>query len=325
MVKMEIRAFTIAYSKQKARQRKDYEQHLLQEAQRLQNTVESHPTPEVIKEYEIIKNKLVNISFDRTRGACVRSKARWHEFGERSSKYFFNLEKRNYENKCITSLVKNDEAIITDPKEILDEQRSYYQNLYSSQNPQVSDPKFNLFFENDMIKKLDDDQKIACEGLLTDGECQKALKDFQKNKTPGNDGLTAEFYVFFWDKLGKIMVDSFNYGFQKGELSITQRQGIIRLIPKKDKNLQYLNNWRPISLLNVDYKIATKALALRLKKVLPAIINNTQTGYLEGRFIGENIRLISDVLHYTADQNLEGIALFIDFEKAFDSLNGSIY
>ena len=117
-----------------------------------------------------------------------------------------------------------------------------------------------------MIKKLDDDQKIACEGLLTDGECQKALKDFQKNKTPGNDGLTAEFYVFFWDKLGKIMVDSFNYGFQKGELSITQRQGIIRLIPKKDKNLQYLNNWRPISLLNVDYKIATKALALRLKR-----------------------------------------------------------
>ena len=116
------------------------------------------------------------------------------------------------------------------------------------------------------------------------------------------------------------MVDSFNYAFRKGELSISQRQGIIRLIPKKDKNLSYLKNWRPISLLNTDYKIATKALAMRLKKVLPNIINNAQTGYLPGRFIGENIRLISDILHYTADQNLEGIALFIDFEKAFDSL-----
>lgn len=116
------------------------------------------------------------------------------------------------------------------------------------------------------------------------------------------------------------MVNSFNYGFQKGELTISQRQSIVRLIPKKDKDLSRLKNWRPISLLNLDYKIATKALALRLKKVLPSIINDAQTAYMEGRFIGENIRLISDILHFTAQQNLEGIALFIDFEKAFDSL-----
>ena len=116
------------------------------------------------------------------------------------------------------------------------------------------------------------------------------------------------------------MVKSFNYGFHKGELSISQRQSIIRLIPKKNKNLLYLKNWRPISLLNVDYKIASKALALRLKKVLSAVINNTQTGYVEGRFISENIRLISDILNFTVDQDMEGIALFIDFEKAFDSL-----
>ena len=116
------------------------------------------------------------------------------------------------------------------------------------------------------------------------------------------------------------MVNSFNYGFQKGKLTVLQRQSIIRLIPKKDKDLSRLKNWRPISLLNLDYKIATKALALRLKKVLPSIINDAQTGYMEGRFIGENIRLISDILHFTAQQNLEGIALFIDFEMAFDSL-----
>ena len=98
------------------------------------------------------------------------------------------------------------------------------------------------------------------------------------------------------------MVNSFNYGFHKGELSISQRQSVIRLIPKKNKNLLYLKNWRPISLLNVDYKTASKALALRLKKVLSAIINNAKTGYVEGRFIGENIRLISDILNFTADQ-----------------------
>ena len=81
-----------------------------------------------------------------------------------------------------------------------------------------------------------------------------------------------------------------------------------------------LKNWRPIFLLSSDYKIATKIPALRLKKVLPSIINDAQTGYMKGRFIGENIRHISDILHVTPEQKLEGIALFIDLEKAFDSL-----
>ena len=70
--------------------------------------------------------------------------------------------------------------------------------------------------------------------------------------------------------------------------------------------------------MNVDYKIATKALAL--KTGLPAVKSDAQTGYIEGTFIGEKIRVISDLLHFTAEQNQEGIALFIDFEKAFDSL-----
>ena len=237
------------------------------------------------------------ISYDRARGACVRSKASWHEFGEQSLIYFLNLERQNYENKCITSLINENGSSITDPKEILKEQKSFYQILYSWQNLQVNDPKFDVFFDNDKVEKLNDEQRKNCEGLLTENEYLNALKSFQKNKSPGNDGFTAEFYSFFWKQLGKTMVNSFNYGFHKGELSISQRQSIIRLIPKKNKNLLYLKNWRPISLLNVDYKIASKALALRLKKVLPAIINNTQTGYVEGRFIGEIIRLISDILN----------------------------
>ena len=219
----------------------------------------------------------------------MRSEARWHKFGERSSKYFLNLEKRNFSSKCINKLIDGDNKTLTEPKAILEEQKKYYQNLYSSQNPNVQDPIFSPFFENEDIEKLDDDHKAVCEGLLTTEECYSALKGFQKNKSPGTDGLTAEFYRFFWDKLGKIMVDSFNFGFGKGELSISQKQRIIRLIPKKDKNLSYLKNWRPISLLNVDYKISTKPLALRLGKVLPKIIDKPQTSYLKGRFIGENM------------------------------------
>ena len=117
------------------------------------------------------------------------------------------------------------------------------------------------------------------------------------------------------------MTESFNHAFQSGKLSITQRRGIISLIPKKFKDKTILENLRPISLLNVDYKILTKAIAKRVEKVLPDIINVDQTGYVKGRYIGENIRLIQDdVIHFTSQMNEKGIAIFLDFKKAFDMI-----
>ena len=95
---------------------------------------------------------------------------------------------------------------------------------------------------------------------------------------------------------------------------------MIKLIPKKDTNPHLIKNWRPITLLNCDYKIATKAITNRIKAVIPQLINNDETGFLKGRFMGENIRLIDSVINYTAQQDIPGLLLFIDFEKAFDSL-----
>ena len=68
------------------------------------------------------------------------------------------------------------------------------------------------------------------------------------------------------------------------------------MIPKKNKDPLLLKNWRPISLLNTDYKLTTKCIGKRLEKVLPYLIDGDQTEYIKGRFIGENIRLISDII-----------------------------
>ena len=99
-----------------------------------------------------------------------------------------------------------------------------------------------------------------------------------------------EFDLSFWKLLGQELVDSFNYAFEKGEMPISQRRGIITLIPKKGKNRTLLDNWRRISLLNTDYKVSTKTITARIAKVLPSLIHEDQTGYIKGRFIGENIR-----------------------------------
>jgi hypothetical protein len=143
------------------------------------------------------------------------------------------------------------------------------------------------------------------------------------NKTPGTDGFPVEFYKFFFNDISKNIVDSFNYSFRNGKLSPDQRRGIIKLIPKKDNDPTFLKNWRPISLLNTDYKILTKCIASRLRKVLPHIINSDQTGFLPGRYIGENIRLALDVIDNLNKNNLPGLMFMIDFQKAFDKLEWS--
>ena len=106
-------------------------------------------------------------------------------------------------------------------------------------------------------------------------------------------------------------------------MSVSQRRGIIKLIPKKDTEPYFVKNWRPISLLICDYKIATKVIANRLKLVLPKVIDSDQTGFLKGIFIGETIRLIDSVINFTAAKNVPGRLLFLDFEKASDTVEWS--
>ena len=161
----------------------------------------------------------------------------------------------------------------------------------------------------------------TCEGLLTYSECFKVLSTFNNDKTPRNDGLTIEFYKFFWSEIGTFLVDSLNYSYFHGELSNSQKQAVITLIEKKDKDRRWTKNWRPISLVNVDVKIGSKAIAKRLENLLPHIIHYDQNAFVKGRTIFDVTRTISDVMEFTKMRDYQGIMTAIDFEKAFDSLN----
>ena len=123
--------------------------------------------------------------------------------------------------------------------------------------------------------------------------------------------------------MGQFIVRSVNYGFSKGELSITQREGIITCIPKENKPGQFVKNYRPISLLNCVYKIASGVIARRIKGTLHKLIHTDQTGLIAGRYIGENIRFIYDIMQYTEEINILGLLLSVEFERAFDSVSWS--
>ena len=119
-----------------------------------------------------------------------------------------------------------------------------------------------------------EDQK-SCEVSFLKKECLEAVKSMISDKTPCTDGLPAEFYEIFWEDISSMLVSALNYAFESGCLSLTQRRGIIKLIPKKDAELYFIKNWRPITLLDTDYKIAAKAHTNRINSVLPSLIKRS--------------------------------------------------
>ena len=129
----------------------------------------------------------------------------------------------------------------------------------------------------------------------------------KNDKSPESDGLTKEFYVCFFNEVSSTLITALNHSFTTGMLSTSQCQAVITLIEKKGKDKRFMKNWQPISLINIDTKIASKALAARMENVLTSIVHCNQTSYVKDRYIGESIRLITDLLAYTEENSIGGI------------------
>ena len=325
LIKMELRTETITYSKANRKELKNRETVNQTKIDALDNKIcheNEHFNQTLLNEYESIKIELKKIYEKRGQEAMFRSKTRWIEKGEKPTNYFFNLEKRNYEKKVIAQLKLENGVIISDMKQINKEIESFYSNLLETNlsNPDDFNEDFNAFVEDIDTPQLSPEESMALESNLTLDELKNVLKSFQNNKSPGEDGFSKEFYETFFDLIGIHLLNSYNEAFNNGQLSISQRRGVICLIPKDDSCLSELSDWRPLTLLNVDYKMLANVIGQRIETILSSLIHSDQTGFIKGRFIGQNVRLLNDIMEHTEAKNLPGILLFIDFRKAFDTI-----
>ena len=167
---------------------------------------------------------------------------------------------------------------------------------------------------------LTDYEREMCEGLFTSDELLAALKGLQTGKTSGSDGFSTKFYHCFWDDLGESLLSVLNESFRAGSLAESQYEGLLRLIHKKDDR-RLPKNWRPISLLNTDYKLASKVITERLKKVMASIVHQDQTCGVLGCSIFSNLHLVRDALDFIDKTNDPAILLTLDQEKAFDRVD----
>ena len=193
--------------------------------------------------------------------------------------------------------------------------------MFENRDHELEDIDLNQLLLNHNTPKLTIEQSTQLEGILNENELSIALKNMKNNKTPGVDGFPAEFFKVFWRQLKYFVLRSLNFSYETGILPVSLRHCIISCLPKGNKPREYLKNWRPISLLSVVYKIASTAIANRLKNPMEFLISRTQTGFIKGRFIGESTRLVYDIMQVSEHENLNGLLMLIDFEKAFDSIS----
>lgn len=312
-----IRVVTIKRSKTIAFEGRKKENQLYNDLNRLERELSNNPSEQAVQSYKNTREELENIKEERGKSAIIRSQGCWMEHGEKSSAYFFNLAKTRPANTSISTLESAQGQILRGNSLILKECAHHFKELYQSKRRErCSFAEFALD-END--PRLSEEEKLSCEGPITCDEGKLALDNMARNKAAGISGFTAEFFRHFWDDIGQIFTDYANEAKEQGELFISHRRGVLTLIPKKGNQLM-LKNKRPICLLDIVYKIIAKVMAMRLAKVVGKIVHISQTGGIKGRFIGENVRIISDVIEYCKMDELPGILLSVDYKNAFDSL-----
>ena len=196
--------------------------------------------------------------------------------------------------------------------------RNYYGKLY---NEEPIDENQQKYFLNLVQNRLDNQDIDRLGNEITEQEIHTAIKDLNKNKAPGIDGIPIEFYQTFWQVIKFELINVIKNISTGTFLKNNQRQAIITLIPKGgDQSL--LKNWRPVSLICCDVKVVSKILANRLKPLMPNILSTNQY-CISGKTITDCNTQIRDTLFYYGKKKSTGALINLDWEKAFDRVKWS--
>lgn len=284
------------------------------EAEELQSLAEASGNQGHLGSLKRKKAAIANLLGVSAQGALVRCRFLNVAQMDAPSRFFFGLEQKNGQRKIIHCLRTGSGSDISDSSEIRKFAAGFYRDLFRSEcsdNPDV----YSSFLAGLPQVSSEDNDELTAE--LTLEELYAAMMSLQSGKAPGMDGLPVDFYKSFWSIIGPDLLEVMKDSLKIGRLPLSCRRAVITLLPKKG-DLQQIKNWRPVSLLCTDYKILSKALALRLREVMASIIHPDQTYCVPGRLISDNVTLIRDVLALSSELGLDTGLISIDQEKAFD-------
>jgi len=244
----------------------------------------------------------------------IRAQVKWYEEGERSNKYFLSLINKRMEQKLITKL-RSGETTYESQDEIMEHVTDFYKQLYDHKE---TDENFDSLLSD--LPTLNNEDRSYLDREITLEEL-KLVIDSCDETAPGPDGIPYKVYKRLWSTVGQHLLDAWKYSLSIGLLPLDQRISAITLLPKSGKTLDRIENWRPITLSNCDLKIFTKLISNRVSKVLDKLIHPSQTAYIPGRIVHDNLRMFDFYNNYCKENNVDALLISLDAKKAFDSVS----
>lgn len=236
-IKFKIREFTLSYVTNRIREQKKHTTALEKRLQFLAETHDLSDSSDIALEAQSIKRELAEILQAKATRAIFKAKVKWLCLGEKPSAYFLGLERRLSKDKHISTLKDEHGQILTDPSDILAYESRYFADIYR-EDPTLLSPVQDLPLNSEDVPHISQSHRNLINTPFTHKDFFDALKQLNKNRSPGSDGITPEFYIAFWDLLQNIFYESIMFSIQQGSLSQEQRTDIITLIPKKsDRSL----------------------------------------------------------------------------------------
>ena len=266
---------------------------------------------------EEAKVKLDKFLDERGKYLCGRAKSKWYQEGEKSTKYFLNLEKGKSGRSEMNQL-RIDGNISSDDRAIDQAVEEFYKRLNEKGDSKIENKnKISDFLNN--IKEISADNISMIDTEITVMELYNTLSSCA-DSAPGPDGIPYSLIKLTWNYYGPLLVNSWKYALSTGMLTQSHESSYLKLLPKEGKDHTELKNWRPITLSNCDFKIITKTLAIRLTSGLSDLIAPTQTAYIKERQITDNLHLMQYVIEQTSIRSDRAMLVSLDAEKAFDSI-----
>lgn len=315
-----LRGKIIGYCSTLKKQRKEKLERLQTELKKLEKIHKNTLNKGTKQEIERKKNELNEIYSNDIKKKLVFLKQRHYEVGGKSAKLLaYKLKKQQAENTIYQIKDPITNSIHSKAKDIKKSFEVFFKNLYAQ--PETDESKMETFFDLIELPQVKDEQNKFLISDITDEEIKQAIRHLKTNKAPGPDGFPSEWYKEMNDLLIPMLKKTYNYVIKTGITPPSWKEAVISLIPKDGKNKLECGSYRPISVLNQDYKIFTHILAKRIENILPEIISLDQTGFIKQRQTQDNIRRTLHIIDHIAKNKTQAVLLSLDAEKAFDRVN----